>query len=71
MVQNGARLATESEAQNVVNLLVELEIDVNATNARGRIPLDVGTVSRPLHPDTATLLRGLGATSRADGTERR
>jgi len=104
MVQNEARLATESESLDVVQLLVKLEIDVNATNAQGRTaihgaarlarntlipvlvnhgarvdiadargqtPLDVGTVSRPLHPDTARLLRGLGATSRADGTGRR
>ena len=94
MVQNEARLAAESEALDLVKILVELNIDVNATDqrgrtamhgaarlarntlipvlvehgakvdiadARGQTPLDVGTLSRPLHPDTASLLRSLGS----------
>ncbi len=101
MVQNEARLAAESKALELVTLLVDLDIDVNAVNRRGRTamhgaarlarntlipvlvdhgakvdiadasgqtPLDVGTVSRPLHPDTASLLRSLGATGRAERT---
>ena len=96
MVQNEARLPAESEALELVTLLVDLDIDVNAVDrrgrtamhgaarlarntlipvlvdngakvdiadARGQTPLDVGTVSRPLHPDTASLLRSLGATN--------
>ena len=96
MVQNEARQAPESEAFELVSVLVEQDIDVNAVNRRGRTavhgaarlarnslisllvdngaavdiadgrgqtPLDVGTVSRPLHPDTARLLRHLGAIS--------
>ena len=103
MVQNEARLAREAEALAVVRYLVELDIDVNATDQRGRTamhgaarlarntiipvlvdhgaelsiadangqaPLDVGTLSRPLHPDTESLLRGLGAASRADDADR-
>ena len=99
MVQNEARLAAESEALELVTLLVDLDIDVNVVDrrgrtamhgaarlarntlipvlvengarvdiadARGQTPLDVGTVSRPLHPDTANLLRSLGASSGAD-----
>lgn len=104
MVQNEARLAPESEALKLVTLLVDLDIDVNAVDrrgrtamhgaarlarntlipvlvdngakvdvadARGQTPLDVGTVSRPLHPDTASLLRSLGATSGTAGPEQR
>ena len=103
MVQNEARLAAESEALELVTLLVDLDIDVNAVDrrgrtamhgaarlarntlipvlvdngakvdiadARGQTPLDVGTVSRPLHPDTASLLRSLGATKGADSAQR-
>ena len=104
MVQNEARLANESQALELVTYLVDLDIDVNAVDrrgrtamhgaarlarntlipvladngakvdiadARGQTPLDVGTVSRPLHPDTASLLRGLGATSGADSAGQR
>ena len=103
MVQNEARLAAESEALELVTLLVDLDIDVNAVDqrgrtamhgaarlarntlipvlvdngakvdiadARGQTPLDVGTVSRPLHPDTASLLRSLGATNGAGNSPR-
>ncbi|MBM61432.1 MAG: hypothetical protein CL484_00625 [Acidobacteria bacterium] len=96
MVQNEARQAPEPTAFELVRVLVDQEIDVDAVDRRGRTamhaaarlarnslislladngaavdiadgrgqtPLDVGTVSRPLHPDTATLLRDLGATS--------
>ena len=103
MVQNEARLAAESEALELVTLLVDLDIDVNAVDrrgqtamhgaarlarntlipvlvdngarvdiadARGQTPLDVGTVSRPLHPDTASLLRSLGATTGAGSSPR-
>ena len=103
MVQNEARLAREAEALAVVRYLVELDIDINATDQRGRTamhgaarlarntiipvlvdhganlsiadangqtPLDVGTLSRPLHPDTESLLRGLGASSRVDDADR-
>ncbi|MEE2636975.1 MAG: ankyrin repeat domain-containing protein [Acidobacteriota bacterium] len=99
MVQNEARQAPEAEALRLVTLLVDLDIDLNAVDRRGRTamhgaarlakntlisllaehgaqvdmadgrgltPLDVGTVSRPLHPDTAALLRGMGATSATD-----
>ena len=99
MVQNEARQADETEALELVTLLVGLDIDMNAVDnrgrtavhgaarlarnrlieiladtgadvgvpdARGQTPLDVGTVSRPLHPDTAALLRSLGVTGRAD-----
>ena len=104
MVQNEARQADESEALALVTHLVDLEIDVNAVDrrgrsamhgaarlarntlisvladngatvdiadARGQTPLDVGTVSRPLHPDTASLLRSLGATSGAESAGQR
>ena len=96
MVQNEARQAREAEALALVRYLVELNIDVNATDQQGRTamhgaarlarntlipvlvehgaklsvadengqtPLDVGTLARPLHPDTESLLRSLGATS--------
>ena len=96
MVQNEARQAREAEALALVRYLVGLDIDINATDRRGRTamhgaarlarntlipvlvehgaelsvadengqtPLDVGTLSRPLHPDTESLLRSLGATS--------
>jgi ankyrin repeat protein len=104
MIQNEARLAREGEALDVVTFLVGLDIEMNATDQRGRTamhgaarlarntlipvlvdhgaevsiadtrgqtPLDVGTVSRPLHPDTESLLRSLGATSRADSVDER
>ncbi|MEE2777363.1 MAG: ankyrin repeat domain-containing protein [Acidobacteriota bacterium] len=100
MVQNEARLAPEPDALEVVRILVGLDIDINATDNRGRTamhgaarlarnalipvlvdrgglvsvadlagktPLDVGTVARPLHPDTAALLRSFGATSGTGG----
>ena len=103
MVQNEARLAAESEVLELVTLLVDLDIDVNAVDrrgrtamhgaarlarntligvlvdngakvniadARGQTPMDVGTVSRPLHPDTASLLRSLGATTGTDSAQR-
>ena len=103
MVQNEARLAAESEVLELVTLLVDLDIDVNAVDrrgrtamhgaarlarntligvlvdngakvniadARGQTPMDVGTVSRPLHPDTASLLRSLGATTGTDSVQR-
>ena len=103
MVQNEARQAPESEAFDMVSLLVDQDVDVNTVNRRGRTamhgaarlarnslitllvdhgaavdiadgrgqtPLDVGTVSRPLHPDTARLLRHYGATSGAESGQR-
>ena len=99
MVQNEARQAPDSQSLELVTLLIGMNVDVNAVDARGRTamhgaarlaknaviellaangarvdiadargqtPLDVGTLSRPLHPDTARLLRSLGATSAAD-----
>ena len=100
MVQNEARQATAGQSLELVTLLLGMDVDVNASDrrgrtamhgaarlaknaviellaasgarvdiadARGQMPLDVGTLSRPLHPDTARLLRSLGATSAADG----
>lgn len=61
-MHGAARLARNT----LIPLLVERGGDVNVADFRARRPLDVGTVSRPLHPDTATLLRGYGAISDAE-----
>ncbi|MDA1094435.1 MAG: ankyrin repeat domain-containing protein [Acidobacteria bacterium] len=58
-MHGAARLARNS----LIALLAEHGATVDIADARGQTPLDVGTVSRPLHPDTAALLRSLGGTS--------
>ena len=62
-----ARLARNT----LIPVLVDNGADVSIADARGQTPLDVGTVSRPLHPDTERLLRSLGATNRAENEARR
>ena len=61
-MHGAARLARNT----LIPVLVERGGEVNIADARGQRPLDVGTVSRPLHPDTAALLRSYGATSAAE-----
>ena len=61
-LHGAARLAKNA----VIELLAANGARVDIADARGQTPLDVGTLSRPLHPDTARLLRSLGATSAAD-----
>ena len=61
-MHGAARLAKNA----VIELLAASGARVDIADARGQTPLDVGTLSRPLHPDTARLLRSLGATSAAD-----
>ena len=56
-VHGAARLARNT----LIQFLVEQGAAVDAEDARGRTPLEVGTPSRPLHPDTAALLRRLGS----------
>ncbi len=58
-VHGAARLARNT----LITLLAEHGARVDIADARGQTPLDVGTVSRPLHPDTAALLRSLGGAS--------
>ena len=60
-MHGAARLARNT----LIAVLVENGAKVDSADGRGQTPLDVGTVSRPLHPDTANLLRSLGATSGA------
>ena len=60
-MHGAARLAKNA----VIELLAAHGARVDIADARGQAPLDVGTLSRPLHPDTARLLRSLGATSAA------
>ena len=61
-IHGAARLARNS----LIPVLVERGAEVNIADVRGQRPLDVGTLSRPLHPDTAALLRSYGATSAGD-----
>ena len=63
-MHGAARLAKNA----VVEVLAENGARVDLADGRGLTPLDVGTVSRPLHPDTERLLRRLGATSINDGS---
>ncbi len=58
-MHGAARLAKNA----IIELLAAHGARVDIADARGQAPLDVGTLSRPLHPDTARLLRSLGATS--------
>ena len=61
-MHGAARLAKNA----IIEVLAENGGEVDIADGRGLTPLDVGTVSRPLHPDTARLLRSLGATSSND-----
>ena len=61
-MHGAARLAKNA----IIEVLAENGGEVDIADGRGFTPLDVGTVSRPLHPDTARLLRSLGATSSND-----
>ena len=63
-MHGAARLAKNA----IVEVLAENGARVDIADGRGLTPLDVGTVSRPLHPDTERLLRHLGATSINDGS---
>ena len=63
-MHGAARLAKNA----IVEVLAESGARVDLADGRGLTPLDVGTVSRPLHPDTERLLRRLGATSINDGS---
>ena len=65
-MHGAARLARNT----LIGVLVDNGAKVNIADARGQTPLDVGTVSRPLHPDTASLLRSLGATTGTDSAQR-
>ena len=56
-MHGAARLAKNA----IVEVLAENGARVDIADGRGLTPLDVGTVSRPLHPDTERLLRSLGA----------
>lgn len=56
-MHGAARLARNS----LVQVLADNGARVDIADARGQTPLDVGTVSRPLHPMTEQLLRDLGA----------
>ena len=58
--------AARGARNTLIQVLVENGAKVNIADARGQTPLDVGSVSRPLHPDTANLLRSLGGSSGAD-----
>ena len=58
-MHGAARLAKNT----LIEVLAENGARVDVADGRGLTPLDVGTVSRPLHPDTARLLRSLGTTS--------
>ena len=66
-VHGAARLARNT----LISVLAQHGAKVDIADGRGQTPLDVGTVSRPLHPDTASLLRSLGATSGAEDADRR
>ena len=61
-MHGAARLAKNG----IIELLAAHGARVDIADARGQAPLDVGTLSRPLHPDTARLLRSLGAASAND-----
>lgn len=64
-IHGAARLARNT----IISVLVDHGAEVSIADANGQTPLDVGTLSRPLHPDTESLLRSLGATSGTDATE--
>jgi ankyrin repeat protein len=66
-VHGAARLARN----DLITLLAENGAQVDIADTRGQTPLDVGTVSRPLHPDTAALLRRLGAPDAGETPARR
>jgi len=66
-VHGAARLARN----DLITLLAENWAQVDIADTRGQTPLDVGTVSRPLHPDTAALLRRLGVTNAGETPARR
>ncbi len=66
-MHGAARLARNT----LIPVLVEHGADVNIADARGLMPLDVGTVARPLEPDTASLLRSLGGDSRLGSADQR
>ena len=69
-VDRRGRTAMHGAARLAKNAIIEVLAGNGAradiADGRGLTPLDVGTVSRPLHPDTARLLRSLGATSSHD-----
>ena len=56
-MHGAARLARNT----LIAVLAENGARVDVADGNGQTPLDVGTVSRPLHPDTGRLLRRLGA----------
>ncbi len=70
-VDDGGRSAMHGAARLARNTLIPVLVkhgaDVSIADANGLTPLDVGTVARPLEPDTASLLRGFGARSGSDG----
>ena len=61
-MHGAARLAKNA----IIEVLAENGARADIADGRDLTPLDVGTVSRPLHPDTERLLRRLGATSSHD-----
>lgn len=61
-MHGAARLARNA----LIEVLAERGARVDVADGRGQTPLDVGTVSRPLHPDTERLLRSLGAVGGSD-----
>ena len=73
-VDRNGRSAMHGAARLARNMLIPLLVDhgadVNIADANGLRPLDVGTVARPLQPDTAELLRSFGARSESDADQR-
>ena len=65
-MHGAARLARNT----LIPVLVEHGADVSIADANGLTPLDVGTVARPLEPDTASLLRSFGGRSSSDAASR-
>ena len=61
-MHGAARLARDT----IISVLVDHGAQVSIADANGQTPLDVGTLARPLHPDTESLLRSLGGTNGAD-----
>ena len=66
-MHGAARLARNT----LIPVLVEHGADVSIADANGLTPLDVGTVARPIEPDTAGLLRSFGGRSSSDAAGRR
>jgi hypothetical protein len=66
-MHGAARLARNT----LIPVLVEHGAKVDIADADGKTPMDVGTVSRPLHPETARLLSRLAGTTGAGGTAKR